>query len=154
MATLTRFEPFREMMEMRNVMDRLFSDFVSDVWPQSRTTAWLPLDIKENEDEFVVLASIPGVNPDDLDITLTNNVLTIQGEIPAVGEDETYYLRERHYGKFYRSIQLPATVKADAIEAEYVNGVLTLHLPKAEEAKPKHIPILTNGHKTIEGKAA
>ena len=110
----------------------------------------------EKDDAFVVKASIPGINADDLEITLSDNVLTIKGEIKADEdiEEEQYHVRERRYGSFMRSVTLPTPVDADAVEATYEHGVLTLTVPKAEEAKPKRIAIRSNGHqKMIEGKA-
>ncbi len=145
MTTLTRWDPFREMMQLRDAFDRLFEAELGSTIPVWREPAkWLlALDVAETDDEFFVKASIPGIRVEDLDITLTDNVLTIQGEIP---EDESlkdarYHLRERRYGQFQRSITLPVPVKADAVEATYENGVLTLRVPKAEEVKPKHITI-------------
>jgi HSP20 family protein len=102
----------------------------------------LPLDVIETEDEFIVKASLPGIDPDELDISLTDNVLTIKGEIKVEeAEDVRYHLRERRFGMFQRSISLPVPVNADKVEAVYEHGVLTLHIPKAEEVKPKHISI-------------
>jgi HSP20 family protein len=120
-------------------------------------TSWdLALDVAETEDDFLVKASLPGINPDDLEITYNNNLLTIKGEVKEEKdiEEQRYHLRERRYGSFSRSLTLPSTVKADAIEASYEGGVLTLHLPKAEEAKPKRIPVHSvQAPQMIEGKA-
>jgi HSP20 family protein len=119
-------------------------------------TAWdLALDVVETDEDFVVKASLPGINPEDLEITYNNNLLTIKGEVKEEKdvEEQRYHLRERRYGSFSRSISLPSSVKADAIEASYEAGVLTLHLPKAEEAKPKRIPVQSGqAPKMIEGK--
>ena len=97
----------------------------------------------ENEDNFVVKASLAGINPDDLDITLTDNVLTIKGEIKEDRSEEegVYHLRERRYGMFQRSIALPVPVNADKIDAVYKDGVLILTIPKVEEIKPKKISV-------------
>jgi HSP20 family protein len=113
----------------------------------------LALDIAETEDEFVVKASIPGINPDDLEVTYDNNMLTIKGEVKEEKEmdEDQYHLRERRYGSIFRSVSIPS-VNVDEIEATYDAGVLTLHLPKVEEAKPKKIEI-TGASKVIEGKA-
>ena len=164
MSNLTRWDPFREMMNLRSAMDRLFDDafFGSrSNWMERSgldASVWdLALDVAETNDEYVVKASLPGMNPDDLDVTLNNNVLTIQGEIKEEKEDKPsddrrYHLRERRYGSFSRSISLPSTVNADAIQANFEAGVLTLHLPKVEEAKPRRIEV-RSGQKMIEGKA-
>ena len=145
MTTLVRWDPIREMMQLQNAVDRLFESELAStlpLWRQSATAWMLPLDVIETEDEFIVKASIPGINPDELDISLTDNVLTIKGEIKVEeAEDARYHLRERRFGMFQRSISLPVPVNADKVEAMYENGVLTLRIPKAEEVKPKHISI-------------
>ncbi len=145
MTTLVRWDPFREMMQLQNAVDRLFEAELASTMPLWRqSAAWaLPLDVIETDDEFIVKASIPGINPDELDISLVDNVLTIKGEIKAEeeSEDVRYHLRERRFGMFQRSISLPVPVNADKVEATYENGVLILHIPKAEEVKPKHISI-------------
>ena len=152
MFNLTRRNPFREMMDMRDEMDRLFERSVFG--PRWNWDMDLPLDMIENDNEYVVKASIPGINPDDLEITLQDRLLTIKGEVK--GEDETkdkrYHMRERWSGSFTRSISLPTHVKSDAIEASYEAGVLKLHIPKAEEVKARKIAIHTESPKMIEGK--
>jgi len=152
MFNLTRRNPFREMMDMRDEMDRLFERSVFG--PRWNWDMDLPLDMIENDNEYVVKASIPGINPDDLEITLQDRLLTIKGEVK--GEDETkdkrYHMRERWSGSFTRSISLPTHVKSDAIEASYEAGVLKLHIPKAEEVKARKIAIHTGSPKMIEGK--
>lgn len=153
MANLIRWDPFREMMSMRSSMDRLLDRFFEEPFGEWQTAGWgLPLDLTEKEDEFIVKASVPGIDPDDLEITLSENTLTIKGEIrkEEEKEEERYHLRERRYGRFTRSISLPAGVKSDQIEADYNKGVLTLHLPKTEEVKPKRIPV-RSGEKVLEG---
>jgi HSP20 family protein len=159
MSNLTRWDPFREMWSLRNVMDRMMDHWLEPSW--SQTAGWQPmswdlaLDVAETEDDFVVKASLPGINPDDLEITYNNNLLTIQGEVKEEKdvEEQRYHLRERRYGSFSRSLSLPTSVKADAIEASYEAGVLTLRLPKAEEAKPKRIPVHNaQSPQMIEGK--
>ncbi len=156
MSNLIRWDPFRDMMAFRSAMDRMFDNALTtpDSWMDS--SSWnLALDVAENEDEFLVKASLPGIKPEDLEITFDSNVLTIKGETKEEKDEDNkrYHLRERRYGSFSRSITLPASVKADAIEATYDAGVLSLHLPKAEEAKPKRIQIKNGGvPKMIEGK--
>ena len=155
MTNLTRWDPFREMMTLRNWMDR-WMDTPLNTLSTWQPVSWdLALDVAETDDEFVVKASLPGIAPDDLEITYNNNMLTINGEVKEEKdvEEHRYHLRERRYGSFSRSISLPSTVKADAIEANYDAGVLTLHLPKAEEAKPKRIPVQSaQAPQMIEGK--
>ena len=151
---LTRWDPFREMLNLRSAIDRMFEDaFIGEPLWERTPTAWsLALDVAETEDEFVVKASVPGIKPDDLEITYSGNTLTIKGETKEEKEveDARYHMRERRYGSFARSITIPSTVDANAIEADFEDGVLTLHLPKAEEARPKRIEVKTP--KMIEGK--
>lgn len=156
MNTLNRWDPFREMLTFRNMVDRMFDDQFGRLTEGTGNEWNLALDVSEADEGFVVKASLPGIKPEDVNITFENNVLTIQGETRDEQEtkDQRYYLRERRYGTFSRSIQVPATIKADAIEAHYENGVLTLHLPKAEEAKPKRIAIKgSSAPQMIEGKS-
>jgi HSP20 family protein len=153
---LTRWDPFQEMLNLRRTVDRLFDNVGTDrEWMQPATWS-LAVDVVEDKDNFTVKASVPGINPDDLDISYSDDTLTIRGEIKEDNEvkEDQYHLRERRYGTFTRSISLPTKIKGDAIEASYQNGVITLRLPKAEEVKPKRIPIkVGDGHqKMIEGK--
>lgn len=146
MTTLTRWEPFRELATMRDMMDRFFDEpfmRLPTVWERENGTLSLALDVMENPENYVVKASVPGVKPEEIEITIDNNMLTIKGETKEDTErnEGDYHLRERRYGSFYRSVALPANVKADQIEAVNENGVLTLTLPKAEEAKPKKIEV-------------
>ena len=157
MSNLMRWDPFREMLGLRRAMDRLFDDAISEA-PEWEGMSWnLALDVIEGENEYQVKASIPGIKPEDLEITYNNNILTIKGETTEEKESEEkhYHLRERRHGSFSRSLTLPSNVKADEIKANYEQGVLTLFLPKAEEAKPKRIAIGTsNPQKVIEGKVS
>jgi HSP20 family protein len=141
---LSRWDPFQEMLSLRNTVDRLFETTLNDLNSTTRPLALgLALDVIERPEAFEVKASVPGVKPEDLEITFTDNVLTIKGEIKTEEEvkDTRYHLRERRYGTFARSLSLGAHVKGEAIEARYDNGVLTLTLPKSEEVKPKRIQI-------------
>jgi HSP20 family protein len=157
MSELIRWEPFRDMLNMRRDMDRLFDNFFAPFTEKSwdTPTTWgLAVDVSENEDAYTVRASLPGVKPDDIEVTLTENVLTIKGTASSETETEgeKYHLRERRYGSFGRTLTLPAPLKQEAIEASHENGVLTLRLPKAEETKPKRISIKpTAERKVIEG---
>ena len=153
---LSRYDPFREMMTLRSAMDRLFdSAFVGSREDLEFANWGLALDVSETGDEYLVKASVPGVNPDDLEITYNNKVLTIKGETKQENkvEETRYHLRERRFGSFARSVSLPTAVDSDHIEAGYENGVLTLHLPKTEETKPRRISI-SSRDKMIEGKVA
>jgi len=145
MTTITRWDPFRGLTTLQEQMNRLFEDTLfrgrsSD----SALTTWSPaVDAYETENELVVKADLPDLDEKDLDVRVENNMLTIHGERKleqSVSEDN--YLRiERAYGSFSRSFSLPNTVNADAIKAEYRNGVLTVRMPKREESKPKQIKV-------------
>jgi HSP20 family protein len=139
---------------MRRMMDRLMDSAVTGDSDTTQAAVWgLALDVAEKDDEFVVKASIPGIDPDELEITYTNDTLSIKGEIKEEKdtEESNYHLRERRYGAFHRSVLLPSLIDSNKIEASYDKGVLMLRLPKAEEVKPKRIPIKV-GQKVIEGK--
>ena len=158
MTNLTRWNPYREMANFRRTMNRFLEDpFLAQTWETDETMAWdVPVDVMENPDEYVVKASLPGIHPDDLEITYNNNTLTIHGEMKSEEErgdkESQYHIRERRFGSFTRSIYLPNPIQADKIKADYDAGVLVLHLPKTEEVKPKRIPVqVTGGRKTIEG---
>jgi len=141
---------------MRRAMDRLFDDALSTPSGDWEPASWnLALDVLEDENEFQVKASVPGIKPEDLDITYNNNTLTIKGEVKQEYESEEgkYHLRERRFGSFARSLTLPSNVNADQIGADYEDGVLTLHLPKSEEAKPKRIEV-HGGQKMIDAKVS
>ena len=150
---LNRFDPFREMVSMRRMMDRLIDQgFTGD--GDSVTADWaLPLDVVEQNDQFIVKASLPGVKMDDIEVTFNNGVLTVKGEIKEDTDhkEDQYHLRERRWGSFSRSISMPSTIQADEIKAEYQDGILVLHLPKSEAMKPKRIAI-TTGKKMIDSK--
>jgi len=148
MTDLVRRDPFREMISLREAMDRLLDEALTRPLGLSlgENVAWVPqIDMYQTDEDVVVKATIPGVKPEDLHITITGDVLTIRGEIKAEEEVEgaTYHLRERRYGTFSRSLPLPVPVVADKAKAEFENGILTLTLPKAEEVRPKTISIKT-----------
>lgn len=144
-----RRRPFREMEEMERLMESSFG-----MWPlglrwrrvPGEEIAWAPaICMFEKEDNFVVRAELPGVNKADVNISVTGDTLTIDGDRkpPADVKDEEYYRCEMCYGSFSRSITLPAAVDADKIEATFENGILEISLPKAREAKPAKIQIKT-----------
>jgi HSP20 family protein len=155
MTALSRWDPSREMMTMRQFMDRFFSDPYGSGWQGGSAGSTggqgFALDVAEENDDYVIKASVPGVRPEDIDITIADNVLTIKGESKADEEikEENYHLRERRFGSFSRSISLPATIDAEKVEANCENGVLTLRLPKSEAVKPKRI----NVNRTLEHKS-
>jgi len=147
MTTLDRWEPFRGSFPDTQ-LNRLFSDFFGRASQEQNLTTWAPaVDIYEGQNELVVKAELPEVKPDELDIRVENNILTIRGERKFEKKvDEKNYLRvERAYGSFARSFSLANTVNTEAIKAEYRDGVLTLSIPKREEAKPKQIKVNVDG---------
>jgi len=140
-------QPFRGATTLQEQINHLFGNGLARTAEESNLTPWAPaVDIYETENELVVKADLPDVNPQDLDIRVENNILTIRGERKFeknVHEDN--YLRiERAYGSFSRSFSLANSVKSESIQADYHNGVLTLSLPKREEAKPKQIKVNVN----------
>ncbi len=141
--SITRWEPFRDLISLREAMDRLFEES----WVRPRAGWLLPtegalaMDMYETPENVVAKTAVPGVKPEDIDITMAGNTLTIAGETKAeekVGE-ENNIRRERRYGRFSRSIALPTGVQGEKAEAAFEQGLLTLAIPKAEEAKPKVI---------------
>jgi HSP20 family protein len=145
MAELTRWEPFRDLMTLREAMNRLFEE--SFVRPTSffapLAEGTLAVDMYETPDEVVVKAAVPGIKPQDLNISVTGDVLTIKGETKQEEklDKANYIYQERRYGTFARTITLPTSVNADKAEATFEHGVLTLKLPKVEEVKPKVITV-------------
>lgn len=147
MADLVRWNPAREMMSLREAMDRLFEEsFLRPSWfgIGDAAEAVLPLDIYETDDQVVVKAAAPGVTPKDIEVTITGNVLTIKGEMKAEEKVEkgNYLRQERRYGSFCRQVSLPEGVKTDNVQATFKDGVLTLELPKVEAAKPKTVKVV------------
>lgn len=143
---IERWQPFRELMTLREAMDRLFED--SFVHPSRFFTALreveVPaLDVYQTPNEVVVKAALPGLKPEDVSIDITGDTLTIKGEHKAEEEikKEDYLYQERRYGAFSRTVALPSGLKTDKAEATMEDGVLTLTIPKAEEVKPKVIKV-------------
>jgi HSP20 family protein len=139
------WDPFREAVSLRDAMNALLQEsFIrpGGLLPQDGS-AILPLDVIETEDAFVIKASVPGVRPEDVQITVRGDTLTIRGESRSEEEkkDERWHLRERRFGTFQRSLSLAMPVNSDEAQATFEHGVLMLTLPKAEEAKPRQIKI-------------
>jgi HSP20 family protein len=143
MANLDRWESFRRTSPDSD-LNRLFGDFFGRAMQEQNLTTWAPaVDIYEGQNELVVKADLPDMKPEDLAIRVENNILTIRGERKFEKKaDEKNYLRvERAYGSFARSFSLANTVNTEAIKADYKDGVLTLNIPKREEAKAKQIKV-------------
>jgi HSP20 family protein len=150
MTTITRWEPFGGLSTLHDQVNRLFNETMFRGQGEGAAlTTWAPaVDIYETPNELVVKADLPDVNEKDIDVRVENNLLTITGERKFeknISEDN--YLRvERSYGSFSRSFSLPNTVNAEAIQAEYKNGVLTVRLPKREESKPRQVKVSISGN--------
>jgi HSP20 family protein len=149
MAQLTRWQPARELTRLRDEFDRMFDD-----WPrflrrgagdeEGLRGSWIPaVDIRETKDAIEVTAELPGIDAKDVDVSVQENVLTIRGERSReeVKEDETVHRIEREYGVFERSFTLPRSVEPEKIKAGYKDGVLSVSVPKREEAKPKAVKV-------------
>jgi HSP20 family protein len=142
MTKVVRWTPMSSV-NLMNEFDRLFER------PYPRTAAhdWnIALDVAEKDETYLVTATVPGVNPDDMEITLEDGVLTLKGEIKNNEEVEEakYHVRERRFGSFNRSIRFPMAVNSEAVQATYNNGILSLNIPKSEAVKPKRITINSN----------
>lgn len=150
--TVIRWNPFRELASMQSAMDRIFDE----TWRESNTN-WagnnLPIDVYETDDSYTVVANVPGMNPDDINVTLHDGVLSIEFEIHSqeVEENTRVHMQERFTGKLARRFTLGQYVDVEAVKASYDNGVLTLTVPKSEAAKPRQIRVNGKGQKMIEG---
>jgi HSP20 family protein len=146
MSNLIRWEPAREMMTLRDAMDRLFDDaFTRPLRLNDGHWSVPAVDMYQTDNEIVVKAAMPGVKTDEVQINVTGEVLTIKGEVKEKEEvnEKAYHLREQRWGMFERTLPLPTDVIADKAKAEFENGVLTITLPKAEEVRPRTISIKT-----------
>ncbi len=144
--SLTRWDPFRDLISLRDAMDRLFEE--SYVRPGTRWVAGtqecaIPLDVYMTDEDLVVNALVPGLDPDEVDITIEGDTLTIKGEITGPLDNVNYVIQERPCGRFERTLRLNIPVQADKAEATFEKGVLTLTIPKQEEIKPRQIKVKT-----------
>ena len=144
---LIRWNPAREMFGLRNRMNSLFDDFFAPVARQNDEGSlwnWNPaVDIYENDNNIVIKAELPGIDKKDLVLDVKDQRLSLKGERTAENEvkEDSYYRRERAYGRFERSFALPAEVDADQIKADYKDGVLKVEIPKPAKQKPKQITV-------------
>lgn len=143
MSNIVRWDPFREMMSLRQMMNRVFDESFNRQLGSAEDWNEPSVDMYQTEDEVVVKAMLPGIKAEDIQVSITGDVLTLRGEMKQEQEvkEATYHLRERRFGSFSRSLPLPALVVTDKAVAEYEDGILTLTLPKAEEIKPKTINV-------------
>ena len=161
MTTMMRWDPFQDLRSAQDEMAQMTPMLAHALGLHARqqgndramTTAWAPaLDISERKDAYLVTVEVPGVEAEDLDITMEDGLLTIKGERQFTSEssEQQFHRVERRYGAFRRSITLPAQVQADQIEATFDNGVLQIVVPKAEEAKPKRIQVRPGSAKILD----
>jgi HSP20 family protein len=149
MTTMMRWDPFQDLRSAQDEMAQMSPTLAQALGlhaqqARGRTSAWAPaLDISERKDAYLVTVELPGLKPEDLDITMEDGQLTIQGErqFTAESSEQQFHRVERRYGSFRRSITLPAHVMAEGIQASFEDGVLQILVPKAEEAKPKRIQV-------------
>ena len=145
MASLIKWEPLNDLVSLRDAMDHLFADSFVRMrgLPVVGGAAPLALDVYETADSVVVKTNVAGVKPEELDITIDGDILTIKGETQSEDKVEkaSYIRQERRYGAFERSVQLPVALLADKAQASVENGVLTLTIPKSEESKPRAIKV-------------
>ena len=144
--TIVRWTPFRGLVDIQDEINRLLNSAMSK-GTESGDLVWGPsVDISENENEIIVAAEVPGMKKEDISITIQDNVLTLKGEKKRESDvkEENYHRIERTFGIFERSFSLGSAIQTNRVTAKYENGVLTITMPKAEEAKPKQIDIAVN----------
>ena len=160
MTVLTRWEPFREFSTLQDRMNRLFRETQGNTQDDSLTSSnFAPaVDVYEDEHNVTLKIEVPGIDEKDIDVRIENNTLTVHGErkIEKEEKEENYRRVERQYGSFTRTFNLPPTVDAEKVQADYDKGVLKITLPKKAEAKPKQVRVNVGqsaGQKTIDSKA-
>lgn len=150
---ISRYDPITRMMTLRDAIDRMVDETFGRTGVMRGTCAVLPVDMFETKDELMVMAAIPGARPEDVDISISNDSLTIRATVHTESEREesanwNWYVQELEYGQFTRSISIPFPVAADKADARFENGMLHLRLPKSEEAKPKRIQVQSGAGRT------
>jgi HSP20 family protein len=143
MSKVTRFDPIRDMITMRQAVDRMLDDAFTRGSESRGTGAWLlPMDAYITDDAIIIQADVPGLSPDELEITLEGDTLTIRGEIKRPEADNRkYVLLERPTGRFERTLTINTPIEHDNVEATFKDGVLKLTMPKAEAVKPRQITV-------------
>jgi HSP20 family protein len=158
MATLVRWEPFREFAALQNEMSRLVNNWAGgEGGGNGGSRSWVPsVDVWETDSDVVYAFDLPGIPEDKISIEVEEGALTVTGERERTQEtqDDRFYRYERRFGSFARTIGLPQGVKEDAIKADYRDGVLEIRVPKPEQAKPRRIQIGGGDTATIEGSKA
>lgn len=158
--SITRWDPWQDLMSLRESMDEFLRESIARPrlgieWP---TRMSMPVDVKETTDEYVVKATMPGVKPEDIQIHIEGGLLRMSAETKEEeeGPQGSWLVRERRYGRIERAVTLPTNIKADQADATYESGILTIKLPKAEEARGRSIPVRagqTAGSRPIEARA-
>jgi HSP20 family protein len=143
---IVRWEPFRDLVTTQDRFNRLFNDTFARVFggEEAAPRGWMPpVDIYETDDKLVLKAELPGIDPKDVEVRVEDNTLYLKGERKFEKEvkEENLHHVERSYGAFSRTFALPSSIDSEKVQAEYKNGLLTLTMPKREEAKPKTIKI-------------
>ena len=147
MRTITRWNPYREMLSLRNMMDQMLEDsFVrrlDETTEPTMASLTVPIDMYEKNGDFVIRTELPGLKAEDIDISIDDNALTIKGEFERENEEQSdnMLFQELRYGKFQRTVNLPSQVDSDHVDATFEEGVLRLTLPKTEASKPKQISV-------------
>ena len=142
--SLIRWDPFDDLASLRESMDKLFDELFTRRPRGQAEVAWAPaVEVFKTDNDVMVRAELPGIDPKNVEITVTQDTLTLKGEARVDREDKArnYYRRELRYGSFLRSIQLPSDVKGDQATASYKNGILEIRVPKSERAKPKSVKV-------------
>ena len=155
MATLVRWEPFRELAALQNEMSRFMNGLGEGNGPTTRSS-WIPaVDVWETDDEVVYAFDLPGIPEDKINVEFEDGALTVSAERERKVEqkDDRFYRFERRYGTFSRTIGVPQGVTEDSINADYHDGVLEVHVKKPEQPKPRRIQVGTGTQATIEGKS-
>jgi len=151
-SNMMRWDPFRDLMSIQNELNRLFGRTYAggdgDSGGSTLAGAWVPpIDIFETKDTFVVSMELPGIEPDAVDVSVEDSVLTVKGErrFSSDVDEDSFHRVERRYGQFVRTLSLPATADAEKVVATFDKGVLTIEIPKSEQAKPRKIEIRAAG---------
>lgn len=146
--SIMRWDPFDEIMSMRETMDRLFEDWFTRRPRVTGPLVWQPaVEVSETDNEVLVKAELPGIDPKNVEVSVTGDTLTIKGEAKAEHEEKrrNYYRRELRYGTFQRTIGLPTEVKGDETRATFRHGILEVRIPKAERVRPKSVKVEVEG---------
>ncbi len=153
---MQRWDPFRDLRQMEDTMGRLWHGFGGAPVYRTGNEDWnILIDVVQQNDDIIVKASVPGIKPEEIDVAIEDNILTVRAERKPDFEarDVTYLIQERPTGSFFRALRLPDTVDTEKVHSAYENGVLTITMPKAEEKKKKQIQVKVNSStKTIESK--